>query len=221
MIGITASAVYINAAIQYTLLLHGDGTNLSETIVDSSPNALEQVLDPLYQLPVVVRTDMGHQYGAAALFLETSVDIPCKMVYSSSAILSTLNSGKWTVEFWLNTQGGYNSYVMSITCGAVPIFSVIKYAGLPLRAFIDEGTAYYEFAANTWKFFRISTKNNRTFTLYVDGIFAYSITTPTTLAYSGDFSINSGAGLATSVIEEFAIVSSTLKAGMPTFPLTA
>ena len=84
-----------------SLLLHGDGTNGSTTIIDSSSNA--------HTVNVVADAQISttqSKFGGSSLAFDGSGDT---LNIASNASFG-FGTGDFTVEFWLNYQGG-NGYV--------------------------------------------------------------------------------------------------------------
>ena len=171
---------------QVSLLLHGDGTNGSTTIVDSSPSPKTGTAVGDAQISTA-----ESKFGGSSIVFDKVDD---RITYASSNDFA-FGTGDFTIEFWAysrdvdaSTQRGF-CQISSVTGGLAPTGDgVAIHQGIGtggIRAAIGPSDRLASSAGlvdtNTW--FHIAlTRSGTTAFLFVDGVIVDSITNTTNLS---------------------------------------
>jgi len=169
-----------------SLLLHGDGTNGSTTIVDSSPSPKTGTAVGDAQISTA-----QSKFGGSSIVFDKVDD---RITYASSNDFA-FGTGDFTIEFWAysrdvsgSTQRGF-CQISSVTGGLAPTGDgVAIHHGIGtggIRAAIGPSDRLFSstglLTTNTW--FHIAlTRSGTTAFLFVDGVIVDSITNTTNLS---------------------------------------
>ena len=183
-----------------SLLLHGDGTNGSQTIIDSSSNNFSMSVSGDAQISTSIK-----KYGTGSLLFDWNGD---KVAANSSTAFS-LSGGDFTIESWAyltayagNYSGGnYGAAVCASkssgaltngfefdfqgTSNSYTSLAFVARAGSSNSVFLNPS---FSFALNTWYHVAV-VKNGSTFTCYVNGTSIGSTTSSNTWTNLSDLNV--------------------------------
>jgi hypothetical protein len=186
-----------------SLLLHGNGTNGSTTIVDSSPTPKTATVLGDAQISTA-----QSKFGGASIRLDGSGDA---LRYASNAAFGW-GTGDFTVEFWLYYQGG-NGYVffwIQAPPQAIPYLGYGLNNGTKTPWLWNAGNVLIgntNVTNDAWQHHAV-VRNSGTLTIYLNGVSIGSTTFASNLAASKSFAIgDNGSGIqhTNGYIDEFRI----------------
>ncbi len=183
-----------------SLLLHGDGTNGSTTIIDSSPLAQTMTVFGNAQISTA-----QSKFGGSSLFFDGTGD----SIRSSQTANWTFGANNFTIECWLNTSdtGQYGSIVSADGTGtngwaflvnsATNDGKIVFYEGAIASSLLISSSG--GFNNNAWHHVAVA-RNGSNLSIYVNGTSlasstsSSSATTPGTL-YIGGSMVSAGRDL--------------------------
>ncbi len=153
-----------------SLLLHGDGTNGSQTIIDSSSNGFSVSTAGNVQINTSVK-----KYGSGSVLFDGTGDY----LYIAPATAFDITSGDFTIEFWaypttqtnsVDSVFGYGYWTtMFYRNGSTWTWEVGN--GSSSNYFTLSGTC----TANTWQHIAL-TRSGNTYTFWLNGVAASTTT---------------------------------------------
>lgn len=155
------------------LLLHGDGTNASTTIIDSSPSGHTMTAHNSAQL-----TTTSPKFGSASMTFNSAtsdyIDTPDSADF-------TLGSGDFTIDFWFNRSGGNDTtrrvagQIDSANTASISAWHITFGSGNTLGLNVSNGTAFVGVVTTTtvtatgWHHFA-GVRTGNVLRAFIDGI---------------------------------------------------
>jgi hypothetical protein len=152
-----------------SLLLKGEGTNGSTTILDSSSNNLSVTVNGDAQISTAVNTPFGTGDGVLALDGNgDNLKVPASSLFA-------YGTGDFTWEWW-SYQAVLNGYTLDHGFNEGSIASN-KYYNSSVVSTVLYTTGFAGVTTNTWHYFTVARKSGVT-TLYLDGVETASAADP-------------------------------------------
>jgi hypothetical protein len=182
--------------IEPALLMHFDGLAGSTTFTDSSLNALVAT----GQNGATIETSIV-KFGSGALSLNGATDYVSVPITSAGPL--DLSTTDFTVEFWAYSENENDNLFLDVSLGATKGFWLEQTLGANIQLSLWTGGSYTTLQGtllqNTWTAVAL-VRYGSTFTLYVNGVSAGTLTYAGSLGPMAGNTFNIGGGFRTSLL---------------------